>query len=193
MGFVYLLVPVAVLFFTGIRFVRSTQRGLIERLDKYHRFANPGFHWIIPTIDKLNVVSVTEQMVDAEPQEIITNDKRNASVKVQVYFRVKGDEKSIKESIYGTNNFNWLIVNLARTKIKKMISSKTYKSIRLEREKINADFHETMCNETKNWGIEIIRTELKEIDPPKNAHETMNILANVMADKYFFENAQLLR
>jgi regulator of protease activity HflC (stomatin/prohibitin superfamily) len=75
---------VVLIFFAGIRIVRPTQRGLIERLGKYHNFANPGFHWIIPVIDKMYLVNVTEQMVDAEPQEIITNDNLNASVDAQV-------------------------------------------------------------------------------------------------------------
>jgi regulator of protease activity HflC (stomatin/prohibitin superfamily) len=84
----------------GIRIVRPTQRGLIERLGKYHNFANPGFHWIIPIIDKIYMVNVTEQMVDAPPQEIITNDNLNASVDAQVYFKVKSDEERGKGSIY---------------------------------------------------------------------------------------------
>jgi regulator of protease activity HflC (stomatin/prohibitin superfamily) len=83
---------VLLIFFAGIRIVRPTNRALIERLGKYYHFANPGFHWIIPVIDKLYRVNVTEQMVDAEPQEIITNDNLNASVDAQVYFRVKADE-----------------------------------------------------------------------------------------------------
>ncbi len=99
MNYLYLLIPVAI-FFMGIRIVRPTQRGLIERLGKYHNFANPGFHWIIPIIDKIYMVNVTEQMVDAPPQEIITNDNLNASVDAQVYFKVKSDEERGKGSIY---------------------------------------------------------------------------------------------
>jgi regulator of protease activity HflC (stomatin/prohibitin superfamily) len=79
MNYLYVIIPVALLFLTGIRIIRPTQRGLIERLGKYHNFANPGFHWIIPVIDKMYMVNVTEQMVDAEPQEIITNDNLNAA------------------------------------------------------------------------------------------------------------------
>ena len=48
MNYLYLLIPVVLIFLVGIRIVRPTQRGLIERLGKYHNFANPGFHWIIP-------------------------------------------------------------------------------------------------------------------------------------------------
>jgi regulator of protease activity HflC (stomatin/prohibitin superfamily) len=66
---------VVFLFLAGIRIVRPTRRGLIERLGKYHHFANPGFHWIIPVIDKLYQVNITEQLVNANPQEIITMNK----------------------------------------------------------------------------------------------------------------------
>jgi regulator of protease activity HflC (stomatin/prohibitin superfamily) len=50
-------------------------------------------------------VNITEQMVNAEPQEIITNDNLNASVDAQVYFKVKGDEESVKGSLYNVNNY----------------------------------------------------------------------------------------
>ena len=130
---------VLIIFFAGIRIVRPTQRGLIERLGKNHNFANPGFHWIIPVIDKMYLVNVTEQMVDAEPQEIITNDNLNASVDAQVYFRVKSDEESVKGSIYNVANFKWQIVNLARTTLRNIIGTMTLKSANSERGKINAE------------------------------------------------------
>ena len=72
---------ILLVFFLGIKIVRPTHRGLIERLGKYIKFAKPGFHWIIPFIDKMYVVNTTEQMVDAQPQEIITNDNLNTSLR----------------------------------------------------------------------------------------------------------------
>lgn len=179
----YLIIPVVLLFFAGIKIVRPTQRGLIERLGKYHFFANPGFHWIIPVIDKLYLVNVTEQMVDAEPQEIITNDNLNASVDAQVYFRVKADEESVKSSIYHVNNYKWQIVNLARTTLRNIIGTLTLKSANSERGKINAELYNTLHNETQTWGIEIVRTELKEIDPPKDVQETMNKVVKAENEK----------
>ncbi|HEX9625850.1 MAG TPA: SPFH domain-containing protein [Acidiferrobacterales bacterium] len=89
---------VALIFLAGIRVVRPTHRALVERLGKYRRFAQPGFHWIIPVIDRMYKVNITEQMVDAEPQEIITNDNLNARVDAQIYFKVKEDEDSVKRS-----------------------------------------------------------------------------------------------
>jgi len=179
----YLIIPVLVLFFAGIRIVRPTQRGLIERLGKYHNFANPGFHWIIPIIDRLYMVNVTEQMVDAQPQEIITNDNLNASVDAQVYFRVKANEDSVKGSIYNVNNYKWQIVNLARTTLRNIIGTLTLKSANSERGKINAELYKTLHNETQTWGIEIVRTELKEIDPPSDVQETMNKVVKAENEK----------
>ena len=176
-------IAVVVIFFIGIRIVRPTHRGLIERFGKYNRFAEAGFHWIIPVIDRMFQVNVTEQMVDAEPQEIITNDNLNARVDAQVYFRVKADEDNVKNSQYNVNNYQWQIVNLARTTLRNIIGTLTLKSANSERGKINAELHRTLCDETKSWGIDIVRTELKEIDPPKDVQETMNKVVKAENEK----------
>ena len=102
--------------FSGIRIIRPTQRGLIERLGKYQKFGNPGFHWIIPVIDRMFLVNVTEQMVDAEPQEIITNDNLNASVDAMVYYKVLEEEENVKNSQYHVYDYKLQIVNLADRK-----------------------------------------------------------------------------
>ncbi len=174
---------VVLIFFSGIRIVRPTHRGLIERLGKYHHFAGPGFHWIIPFIDRMFQINITEQMVDAEPQEIITNDNLNARVDAQVYFKVKEEEESVKNSVYFVNNYKLQIVNLARTTLRNIIGTLTLKSANSERGKINSELHKTLCDETKTWGIEIVRTELKEIDPPKDVQETMNKVVKAENEK----------
>lgn len=179
----YIIIPVAIFLFAGIRIVRPTHKGLIERLGKYKKLANPGFHWIIPIVDRLFLVNITEQMVDAEPQEIITNDNLNASVDAQVYFRVNSDEDSVKRSTYDVNDYTWQIVNLARTTLRNIIGTLTLKSANSERGRINKELHETLHNETQSWGIEIIRTELKQIDPPKDVQETMNKVVKAENEK----------
>jgi len=183
MIYFYIIVVLLFLFFAGIRIVRPTNRALIERLGKYHNFAQPGFHWIFPVIDKLYRVNVTEQMVDAEPQEIITNDNLNARVDAQVYFKVKSDEESVKGSVYNVNNYKYQIVNLARTTLRNIIGTLTLKSANSERGKINAELYKTLLTETSTWGIEIVRTDLKEIDPPKDVQETMNKVVKAEKEK----------
>ncbi|MCX6583186.1 MAG: SPFH/Band 7/PHB domain protein [Candidatus Aminicenantes bacterium] len=170
-------------FLIGIRIVRPMDRGLIERLGKYNRFAGPGFHWIIPVIDRMFQVNVTERMIDAEPQEIITNDNLNAKVDAQVYFKVKADEDSVKKSIYNVNDYQYQIVNLARTTLRNIIGTLTLRSANSERNKINGALHEILREETMQWGLEIVRTELKEIDPPRDVQETMNKVVKAENEK----------
>ena len=172
-----------VIFFLGVRIVRPTHRGLIERLGKYHNFANPVFHWIIPFIDRMYQINTTEQMINAESQEIITYDNLNARVDAQVYFKIKPDEDSVKNSQYNVNNIQYQIVNLARTTLRNIIGTMTLKSANSERGKINKSLYTTLLEETKEWGIEIIRTELKEIDPPKDVQETMNKIVKAENEK----------
>jgi regulator of protease activity HflC (stomatin/prohibitin superfamily) len=181
-GFI-IAVVIVFIFFSGIRIVRPTHRGLIERLGKYQRFANAGYNWIIPIIDKLYLVNITEIMVDAEPQEIITNDNLNARVDAQVYFKVKDTELDVKSSQYNVNNYRYQIVNLARTTLRNIIGTLTLKSANSERGKINDELQKTLKKETANWGIEIVRTELKEIDPPKDVQETMNKVVKAENEK----------
>jgi regulator of protease activity HflC (stomatin/prohibitin superfamily) len=184
MEYLYLILAIAVfIFFTGIRVVRPTCRGLIETMGKYSKFAEPGFHWVIPVIQKLYLVNITEQMFNADPQVIITNDKLNATVDAQVYFKIKSDEESVKNSVYYVNNYKYQIVNLARTTLRNIIGTMTLKSANSERGKINTDLYQTLKEETKNWGVDIIRTELKEIDPPKDVQETMNKVVKAENEK----------
>lgn len=178
-----IIVAVIFIFFTGIRIVRPTHRGLVERLGKYHRFANPGFNFIIPLIDRMIAINITEQMVNADPQEIITNDNLNARVDAQVYFKIKDDETSVQSSQYKVNNYEYQIVNLARSTLRNIIGTMTLKSANSERGKINDELHKTLKIETATWGLEIVRTELKEIDPPKDVQETMNKVVKAENEK----------
>ena len=108
MYYIYLIIVIAIIvFFAGVRIVRPTSRGLIETMGKYTKYAQPGFHWVIPGIQKLYLVNITEQMFNAEPQVIITNDNLNATVDAQVYFKIQADEENVKNSVYNVNNYKF--------------------------------------------------------------------------------------
>src|ERR1019366_4840026 len=111
----------------SIRTVRPTSRGLIERLGKYSRFANPGIVFLIPFIENLILVNITENMIDAGLQEIITSDSLNAQVDAQVYFKVRSDEEDVKASQYNVFNYMLQIVALARTTLRNIIGTMTLK------------------------------------------------------------------
>jgi regulator of protease activity HflC (stomatin/prohibitin superfamily) len=182
-AFIWIGIVIIVIFLSGIRVIRPTHRGLVERLGRYNRFVKAGFQWVVPAIETLHSINITEQMVDAAPQEIITFDNLNARVDAQVYFKVKDDEENVKASQYNVNNYQWQIVNLARTTLRNIIGTLTLKSANSERGKINEELLKTLSTETARWGIDIVRTELKEIDPPKDVQETMNKVVKAENEK----------
>jgi regulator of protease activity HflC (stomatin/prohibitin superfamily) len=157
-----------------IRTVRPVERGLVERFGRYARFGNPGIIFLIPYVEKLVRVNITEQMVSSEKREIITADSLNAVVDSNVYFKVKIDEDNVKASIYSVNNYKIQIVALAQTTLRNIIGTMTLKEANSERNKINSALFQQLSKETSSWGIEIVRTELKEIQPPEKVQETMN-------------------
>ncbi len=177
------VVVIVALLAGGIRIVRPTHRGLVERLGKYNRFSNPGFHWIIPLIEQMYQVDIRETLVEAQPQTIITNDNLNARVDAQVYLKVKPDEENVKASQYNVANYEYQIVNLARTTLRNIIGTLSLKSANSERGRINDELRRTLRVETASWGIEILRTELKEIDPPADVQDTMNKVVKAENEK----------
>jgi regulator of protease activity HflC (stomatin/prohibitin superfamily) len=167
----------------SIRTVRPTSRGLIERFGKYNRFANPGIIFLIPFIEQLIRVNITENMIDAGLQEIITSDSLNAQVDAQVYFKVRSAEEDVKASQYNVFNYMMQIVALARTTLRNIIGTMTLKDANSERGKINSALYTNLSTETKSWGLEIVRTELKEINPPTDVQETMNKVVKASNEK----------
>ncbi len=170
-----------VLLLTNLKIVRPIERGLIERFGKYQRYAAPGLVILLPFgIEKLIKVNITEQMVSSEKREIITADSLNAVVDSNVYFKVKDNEQDVKASIYNVNNYAVQIVALAKTTLRNIIGTMTLKEANSERNKINQALYKQLAHETEDWGIAIVRTELKEILPPKEVQEVMNsvVVAN---------------
>jgi regulator of protease activity HflC (stomatin/prohibitin superfamily) len=178
-----IIILLLMLLSSAIKIVRPTQRGLVERFGKYNRFAPPGMHFMIPVAEKMYLVNITEQMVDAQPQEIITNDNLNATVDAQVYFKVKNSEEDIKACQYNVRNYEYQIVNLARTTLRNIIGTLTLRSANSERGRINTALYQTLFTETQRWGIEIVRTELKEINPPQDVQATMNKVVKAENEK----------
>ena len=179
LGFIVIIIFVTM----SIRTVRPTSRCLVERFGKYKRFANPGIVFIVPFIERLIRVNITETMVDAGLQEIITSDSLNAQVDAQVYFKVRSDEESVKASQYNVFNYMHQIVALARTTLRNIIGTMTLKEANSERGKINSSLYNNLSTETKSWGLEIVRTELKEINPPPDVQETMNKVVKASNEK----------
>lgn len=174
LGYTILIFITVIFVASGIKIIRPTHRAAIETLGKYKRFQSSGITWIIPYIQKLYKVNITEQLVDVAQQETITSDNLNAIVDAQIYFKVKDDEQSLKNALYNVNSYQEQIVQLARTTLRNVIGTKVFKDVNSKRNDLNSAILDIIEKQTANWGIGIVRAELKEIKPPANVQETMN-------------------
>ena len=168
---------------SGLRIIRPTHRAAIETLGKYTRFQKSGITFVVPFFQKLYSVNITEQLVDVMRQEVITKDNLNCTVDAQVYFKVGDTEPELKNALYQVNNYTVQVVQLARTTLRNVIGDNVFKDVNSQRGKLNQEVFETMEGETKDWGINIVRVELKEIEPPDDVQETMNMVIKAENDK----------
>lgn len=157
-----------------IQIVNQTEYGLIERFGKFNRGAEPGLNIIIPFIEGIVKLNTTEQMVDAEPQEVITKDNLNARVDAQVYYRIIPQLENVKRARYNVNDYEYQIVSLARTTLRNIIGKLSFKEVNSMRGKLNTELGKELDSQTKGWGIQVVRTELMEIKPPVEVQDTMN-------------------
>ncbi len=175
-----------VFFFVGIRIVRPTEVGVVERLGKYKKTAGQGFHWIIPILDRMHTVNVTEVRVDIPPQEVITKDKLNAHVDAVVYYRVRNARKAL----YNVNNFSNSVVSLARTTLRAVVGKMNLSDANERRDNINHYVEKEMSSqierpdeEKEGWGIDILRVEIQEITPPADVQVAMNNVVKAENEK----------
>ncbi len=168
---------------SGIRIIRPTHRAAVETFGRYTRFQKSGITFIVPFFQKLYSVNITEQLVDVMRQEVITKDNLNCTVDAQVYFKVGDTEQELKNALYQVNNYTVQVVQLARTTLRNVIGDNVFKDVNSQRGKLNQQVFATMEGETKDWGINIVRVELKEIEPPDDVQETMNMVIKAENDK----------
>ena len=186
----------AIILLAGIRVIRPTHVGAIETLGRFSGFRRYGITYVFPVIQKLYKVNVTEQLVDVTKQDVITKDNLNCTVDAQVYFRVgKSDddaqadllkrvrEGDLKAALYNVNNYYRQVVELARTTLRNEIGRTDFKQVNSNRAGLNKAIHKSMTEETKNWGIGIVRVELKEVRPPEDVQDAMNMVIKAENEK----------
>lgn len=176
-------VVIGLTFLSGIRIVRPTERAVIETLGKYSSFGKEGFNWIVPVFQRMIQVNITEQMSEVDSNEIITKDNLNAKVDLVVFHKVKQDEESIKKSLYNVDDVENQIVTLAQTTARNVIGDMAFKDVNSKRNELNKKLAKIMEEETKTWGIQIVRVELREIIPPSDVQETMNRVIKAEKEK----------
>ncbi len=168
---------------TSLRIVRPTEKGLVERMGKYHRFVQGGLTLLIPYIDRIIKVNTTEQMTPVQRQDVITRDKVFMGVDAVVFYKVKLDETSVKASEYSVNNYTVQIDTLARTVLRDIIGGMDMTVANTSRHIINQELKEALDEQTETWGIEIVRAEIKDLEPPKELIASMESVLKADNDR----------
>jgi regulator of protease activity HflC (stomatin/prohibitin superfamily) len=178
-GIILVVVGLVIILFSGFRTVRPIERGIIERFGKYQRTKEAGLTWVIPMIDKMYRVNITEQMVDVMPQMVITKDKLNAEVDAVVYYQIK----DVKASIYNVDNHRAQLTSLARTTLRAVIGNMTLTDANEKRTEINTQVETILDKETSSYGVEVLRVEIQKIEPPQDVQESMNKVVKAEQEK----------
>jgi len=173
---VAIVVPVALIIYvvvSSLRIVRPTERGLVERLGRYQRFVQAGITLLVPLVDRIIKVNITERMTPVQRQDVITRDKVFMGVDAVVFYKVKTDETSVKASQYFVNNYESQIDTLARTVLRDIIGGMDMTVANTSRPTINSKLKEALDEQTREWGIEIVRAEIKDLEPPRGLMSSM--------------------
>ena len=152
-------------------------------MGKFSSFKGSGIIFVLPVIQKLYSVNITDTLVDVEKQFVITKDNLNCSVDAQIYYKVGDGEESLKKSLYSVNDYEYQIVQLAKTTLRSIIGDKEFKVVNSDRTSLNQAVFDSMSKEADKWGINIVRVEVKEITPPPDVQETMNMVIKAENDK----------
>ena len=185
------LVVLLYLFFSTVRIVRPTEKGLVERLGKYHRFVEGGVTFLFPVIDRIIRVNITERMTPVQRQDVITKDKVFMGVDAVVFYKIKTDEISVKASQYNVAVFAAQIDTLARTVLRDIIGGMDMAIANTSRPVINANLKVALDEQTEKWGIEIIRAEIKDLEPPRELIISMESVLKADNDRQAAEKTAI--
>jgi len=155
---------------SAIRIVRPFERGLVERLGKYHHTAEPGLRLIWPFIDRMVRVDMRERVIDVPPQQVITEDNVVVAVDAVIYYRVIDPVRVI----YNVEDFNLAVIKLAQTNLRNQIGDLNLDETLTSREQINAALGQILDEATDKWGVKVTRVEIQRIEPPADITEAMS-------------------
>ncbi len=172
MGYILggLIVVAFLIVISNIKIVPQAYAYVIERLGAYKGTWSVGFHFKVPFIDKISrKVNLKEQVVDFEPQAVITKDNVTMHIDTVVYFQITDP----KLYTYGVERPMMAIENLTATTLRNIIGDLELDETLTSRDTVNTKMRAILDEATDPWGIKINRVELKNIIPPREIQDAM--------------------
>ncbi|PNR87367.1 hypothetical protein CN13_03095 [Petrotoga sp. HKA.pet.4.5] len=170
---VILIIAVLFLIFIAamsLRIIRPYEKGLVERLGKFHRQVDSGLNFIMPFIERITKVDLREMLIDVPPQEVITRDNVIVTVDAVIYYEITDAYRVV----YNVGDFTSAAVKLAQTNLRNVIGELELDQTLTSRERINTKLREVLDEATDKWGVRITRVEIKKIDPPQDIMDAMS-------------------
>ena len=169
-GFAIVVAIIIAIIVANIKVVPQANAYVIERFGVYFRTWNTGLHVKVPFIDRISrKVSLKEQVVDFEPQSVITKDNVSMQIDTVVYFQITDP----KLYTYGVERPIMAIENLCATTLRNIIGELELDNTLTSRDNINDRIREKLDEATDPWGIKVKRVELKNILPPREIQVAM--------------------
>lgn len=168
--FVIIFIFLLLIILKTIKIVPESQVYIVERLGKYNTSLKSGLNFINPFFDRISrIVSVKEQVVDFDPQAVITKDNATMQIDTVVYFQITDP----KLYTYGVERPISAIENLTATTLRNIIGDMTVDQTLTSRDTINTSMRQELDEATDPWGIKVNRVELKSILPPNDIRIAM--------------------
>lgn len=165
----FLLVILAVFLLSGIRIIYEYKRAVKFRFGKYVSLLQPGIRWIIPIIDRIQVVDIRIITINIQKQEVMTKDNVPCHINGVLFFKIQDATKAILE----VEDFQFAISQMATATLRDVCGKVELDTILSKREKIGRNIKEIVELETKVWGIFIQDVKIKDIELPENMKRSM--------------------
>jgi len=168
LGIVVIILVILVI--SNIKIIPQARAAVIERLGAYRMTWETGIRIKAPFIDKMRgPVSLKEQVVDFEPQPVITKDNVTMQIDTVVFYQITDP----KLYLYGVDNPIKAIENLTATTLRNIVGDLELDQTLTSRDTINAQMRSILDEATDPWGIKVNRVELKSIIPPREIQDAM--------------------